>query len=705
MENARRAIVPTHQDLSTKSKPSTKKYSFNSKSKSDTERRKSVSLEPENTRSFSDREIKIGRKINDHKRPDSHHSEVSMSSSLQLEKNTPLLGTSKSKLESSRPDENVRNLSDSEIKPRKLQQQKPRQISEVSKQKLESETRKYPSVSDEKRILSDTEVKLRKKVDETRNRRVIDSKSKSDTEKRKSFEPDPRSFSDRDVRTRKISDRSNRQSGDFDKTKTLDKYRDSDKKKVLSASKNYDVSKRMDELTAITKETLARVEKLTNKNDRRCSLPKVDRNEENSNLIIDLTVDDDNDDKPSSILKKKSLDEVVSPPTSVHVQLPVSILKRKSSQDELGTTSFSTPVTFSPNVMDNTSSRKKQGILKKRCSLDESHVNRRRSYSPDVALIEGSSDCRPILKTQRRSSLEEIVRTRSPDLHLQGILKRKHSRGEEDFKDRSLGSPEPQSILKRKSGTSSTGSSGSSPHVSIATAVILAAAGGAEIILDTETVKPILKKKSFSEENPCLDSLNQDAPKPILKKKSSTETDDQEDRPMKPILKSSKKSSEENYSSRDSNEDSPRIHSVLRNRSSHNSCESGSECETVRPILKQSSSRENSPRLKLSFSSESHSGRSSPRRKPVKRSNTIGDSELSVLCAKRGSDDYNDEDDSPEEEHKKPSVFSMIMNFEKGNVGTSTGAIPKRSNLKGGRSKGRYSTQPITLDEFEATAR
>lgn len=48
------------------------------------------------------------------------------------------------------------------------------------------------------------------------------------------------------------------------------------------------------------------------------------------------------------------------------------------------------------------------------------------------------------------------------------------------------------------------GSTTSTPHVSITTAVILAAAGGAEMILEPEpsqdSVKPILKKKSLSEE-------------------------------------------------------------------------------------------------------------------------------------------------------------------------------------------------------------
>lgn len=492
---------------------------------------------------------------------------------------------------------------------------------------------------------------------------VAGAKSKSDTERRKSSTPESEetirnSFSDRE------HSNDDRTKIERSKTKTVDsKMSDSDRTAKRSASKNYDVSKKMEELTALGKETLARIERLTKSHGESRRTPEVDQagNEEA---------------KPFSILKKKYVEEVQPP--SVH-HLPVSILKRKSSQDEATTTtSTTTPVTFSPTVVDTITPRKKQGILKKRCSLDESHVDRRRSYSPDV-----TNDYRPILKTQRRSSLEEIIRTRSPD-PIQGILKRKHSRGEEEFKDRSLGSPEPQSILKRKSGTSSSGSSVNSPHVSIATAVILAAAGGAEIVLDAETVRPILKKKSF-EEYPNSDPPS-DIPKPILKKKSSTETDDIEDRPKKPILKTSKKSSREEYSG----EDSPRI-SMLRARSNHNSGESGSEAETVRPILKQSGSRESSPRLRLSFCNDEN--RSSPRRqKPVRRSYTVGDADLSSLSAKKSSED--------EVEVKKPSVIEMVLSFEK-----STGAIPKKSSLKSPRHRGRFSTQPITFDEFEATAR
>lgn len=43
------------------------------------------------------------------------------------------------------------------------------------------------------------------------------------------------------------------------------------------------------------------------------------------------------------------------------------------------------PVTFSPNVVEPATNKRKQGILKKRRSLDESTVMRHRSCSPDVA--------------------------------------------------------------------------------------------------------------------------------------------------------------------------------------------------------------------------------------------------------------------------------------------------------------------------------
>lgn len=311
----------------------------------------------------------------------------------------------------------------------------------------------------------------------------------------------------------------------------------------------------------------------------------------------------------------------LDPSSSSCSHTPVSILKRKSIHEDSAASNTtnqaiaSPPVTFSPSVVEprngRSDSKQRQGILKKRRSLDESQVARRRSCSPEVSFAEdGSLETNKSILKNRRSSLEDVVRNRSPDGQIQGILKRKMSREEDQHHtdDLSQSSPEPHGILKRKSNSSSSSSTASS-HVSIAQAVLLAAAGGAEIVEDDkETVRPILKKKSFSEERPCLDDILTDTPKPILKKKS-TEFDDYDfDMPKKPILKSSKKLSgdEGHASSFDLSEDdrSSRRPSLLRSRTSDHS---GSECEAaVRPILKQRGSsltreRSQSPRPRLSF--------------------------------------------------------------------------------------------------------
>ncbi|XP_045495492.1 uncharacterized protein LOC123694186 isoform X3 [Colias croceus] len=455
---------------------------------------------------------------------------------------------------------------------------------------------------------------------------------------------------------------------------------------------------------------------------------------------------------------------------------PVSILKRKSIHEDTAATNTpnnsiaSPPVTFSPNVVEPRScrseSRQRQGILKKRRSLDESQVARRRSCSPEVSFADdGSPDtCKPILKN-RRSSLEDVVRNRSPDGQIHGILKRKMSKEEEHVNDDvSHGSPEPHGILKRKSNSSSSSSTTSS-HVSIAQAVLLAAAGGAEIIEreeDKDAVRPILKKKSFSEERPCLDVLPSDTPKPILKKKSTDHDDYDLELPKKPILKTSKKLSgdEGHASSFDLSEDdrSSRRPSLLRSRTSDHS---GSECETaVKPILKQRGSsltreRSQSPRPRLSFCADNDASTSvtnfssepndllaaGPRRvlnlsspsdesypsAVVRRRNLrpkanprsmslvcdVNEELLSILNNRRRQVDENlengpnelwDRNETTDENSQKqfPSIASRIKDMEQALTKDNfLRDLPSTSKSKN-RDKERYKTQPVTIDEMRS---
>ncbi|CAD6226854.1 GSCOCG00005946001-RA-CDS [Cotesia congregata] len=262
----------------------------------------------------------------------------------------------------------------------------------------------------------------------------------------------------------------------------------------------------------------------------------------------------------------------------------ISILKHKSLDIE--TTTADESRQFVTLAVDNIKvNNKKHGILKKRSSLDENEILRRRNNSPDVYAELSSLDYLPISSNERRSSLDELVkRPRSPESHLTSILKRKTS-GEDDREE--FYTTEPQSILKRpSSGGCKLNSAGH--HVSIAAAVAKTL-GNTEFINGgaCTQVRPILKKKISREESSSSDPPSLE-PRPILKKKSSTESDEHEDKPKKTILKSSKKSSED--SSNESEATSPKKLSVLKNRALQRRTNSLPECDAVRSILKNSSS-------------------------------------------------------------------------------------------------------------------
>uniref|UniRef100_A0A182WJT6 HP domain-containing protein n=1 Tax=Anopheles minimus TaxID=112268 RepID=A0A182WJT6_9DIPT len=233
----------------------------------------------------------------------------------------------------------------------------------------------------------------------------------------------------------------------------------------------------------------------------------------------------------------------------------VSILKRKTVESSTAASSASSnasPVTFSPSVVDTPiRSNRKQGILKKRCSLDESRYSR--SHSPDDRSI--------LVKHTRRNSFEDGASSNQQQAH--GILKQKSYESREDVSGAAASGGTSRNslascsgsgvssgqangsishgILKKKNDSSSTSTPSEPPkHVSISQAVILAAAEICQdmLLVDEDEasaydIKPILKP----------DHQAPVTPKPILKKKYSSENEE-----IRPILKSSRKSSREENS-------------------------------------------------------------------------------------------------------------------------------------------------------------
>ncbi|ETN60794.1 hypothetical protein AND_007572 [Anopheles darlingi] len=382
----------------------------------------------------------------------------------------------------------------------------------------------------------------------------------------------------------------------------------------------------------------------------------------------------------------------------------VSILKRKTVESTVSSASNNaSPVTFSPSVVDTPiRSNRKQGILKKRCSLDESRYSR--SHSPDDRSI--------LVRHTRRNSFEDGSAGSSSsnstvaNQQQHGILKQNRSyESREDVSGAgSAGSASRNStvggtassgsgsagsgalcvshgILKKKNDSSSTSTPSEQPkHVSIAQAVIMAAAEICQdMLMDDEEgdglgggydIKPILK----SDHQAPL------APKPILKKKYSSESEE-----IRPILKSSRKSS------REENSDSEEMkRSILKIDSPRRRCyvdqQAGPAGDLMVCSMGSSTSSDSAPsagQLSLNRSLELPDSVSAP---VVPQVTNI----------------------------EKPiiSVAERIMNMEKflsganGNSSSSGGAGPSSSrhgvSALSRRESFRYKTQPVTTSELNS---
>ncbi|XP_018913821.2 supervillin isoform X1 [Bemisia tabaci] len=393
---------------------------------------------------------------------------------------------------------------------------------------------------------------------------------------------------------------------------------------------------------------------------------------------------------PSSILKKKSIDETALPTLNFHSS-PASILKRKVSHDE---SSSSASLSVASACMPSSSSAilelsRRQGILKKNCSFDEAELLKRRSCSPELGISAPFTEFKSILKNQHRSSLENLsLDDTVPEPELHPILK-KSARQEST---ESTISPEPHSILKRKT---------SVHNVSPSHVALLDSAENSDFSA-SESVKPILKKKSSSEENESTAStglLSYEILKPILKKKSITDIEpEDENRPVKPILKSIRKSPEFDEK-------------VLQKRLSLE--------VDVKPILKPSrvgsldnedSSSDDGVVEEKNVANflRSISKMSLKKHKNRTPTQTRHSLDLSYIMSQRTRDSTSPENSEPV---RPLSVAERIINLENFIAQETSSSenlspcSPRTSISKPARSRKRFSTQPITYQELSSTRR
>uniref|UniRef100_A0A336MFW0 CSON014288 protein n=1 Tax=Culicoides sonorensis TaxID=179676 RepID=A0A336MFW0_CULSO len=369
-------------------------------------------------------------------------------------------------------------------------------------------------------------------------------------------------------------------------------------------------------------------------------------------ISFDKAVESAAKSQHSPTVRRKSDSEHQTGAISNHI---VSILKKKDVESSSAPSSNASPVTFSPSVVDTpVRNTTKQGILKKRSSLDESRYSR--SHSPDDRSI--------LVKHNRRNSLEET----------HGILKQPSVESKEDSCHGSHG------ILKKKE---SITPSGEPKHVSISQAVILAAAEICKDIVNTGLdeapyeIKPILKQDSQIH----TPSNGPAHPKPILKKKFCSEGEElsrnyyDDATQIRPILKSSRKSSRDEANSDTDNESvgSSGKRSILKTDSPSKRRSFGDPFET-NIIMQRSKSLENPEPKHL----EVHT---SPERV-----------ELPLI--------------SVQERIKSMEQFLVSKPMPASTTATNSNVrvVPKSAPVHRRDFKERFKTHPITVDELSSAA-